>query len=696
MKTAIVLVLCGVCVPLVHAGGAWKSDFKDGLLGGWEPYGSACKSTIVKDAARGQNVLQAEFDDSSPTPSANKGARIKIGGGLAWEKFNYLSFCYKVNPAVSMVGCLLHDANGNWWQSSRGDPNDANAMGTVKANAWDSIAFKKASFVFKWNDDATIKAGEKNAEIVELFISVGTPLVNKGTQYTLRLDDIAFTPTLLPDKEYTLELPSLPAADEADFSPFPSQWKVSSFNSNGNLVVDGQPIFPLGLLSCFGIDQASATHKQSRYTGEVTKERTMTSLRAIKDAGFNLLQTYTMQFYGMKVSGPAWEQSKPGAILENTSPEKIREGMLLYMDYAQAAGLKVIIGARQPYCVMEALPKEPKAREETWTKVKTELKTSIEVLGKHPALIAWYLIDEPSQVPPNGLPVADLTAYYRYIKSLDPVRPMLLPSCSYLPLANGSDRKYRRSVDIMSPDHYPIVSPQRIQTIADTLDLMKNDQVGSPAMPQLWPYIQICQWVEGRRLPSTDEIRLMSLLAMTRDVKGLMFYQHSNYPENNPEQWKNISQAIHSLYTVIPDILAPSEIVKDYTVSNKKISSLLRKVTSAENSAESSFLGKLSSTLYSLWDAKARNRSVHYSLIAVNPAQNGALEPEAQGLVTFDLGNLPLPIGSTIIALDEDQSGQFSLGGRRALKLVEKEGRVGFSDEFGAFASHVYRIGVTE
>ena len=698
MKTSIAfaLLFCEVCVPLIHAGEAWKSDFTDGLLGRWEPYGSACKAAIVKDTTRGLNVLQTEFDDSSSATWANKGARIKIEGGLTWDKFNYLSFCYKVNPAVSSIGCLLHDAKGNWWQSSRGDPTDANAMGAVKANAWDSIAFKKVSFVFKWNDDATIKSGEMNAEIVELFIFVGAPLVNKGVQYTLCLADVTFTSTLPPDSEYTVESPNLPAADGADFSPFPLQWKVSSFNSNGNLVVDGQPFFPLGLYSCFGIDQASATHKACRYAGEVTKEWTMKSLQAIKDAGFNLLQTYTMQFYGMKVVTPTWEQNKPGAILENTSPQKIREGMLLYMDYAQAAGLKVMIGARQPYCVLEALPKEPKAREDTWRKVKAELKTSIDAFKKHPALIAWYLIDEPSTVPPNGMPVADLTAHYRYIKELDSVHPMFTPSCSYLPHAKGSDRKYRRSVDIMAPDPYPIVSDERIQTIADTLDLMKKDQVGNPAMPQLWAVIQICQWVEGRRLPSTDEIRLMSLLAMTRDVKGLMFYQHANYPENNPEQWKNISKAIHSLYTVIPDILAHSESLTDYKVSNKKISSILRKVTNPESSANSSILGKLSSFVSNLWDAKSANNSIHYSFIAVNPTQNGALEPEAEGLVTFDLGKLELPVGSKLIALDEDQNGQFSLGGHRELKLVEKDGRVGFSDEFGVFASHVYRIGATE
>lgn len=454
---------------------------------------------------------------------------------------------------------------------------------------------------------------------------------------------------------------------------FPLQWKVSSFNAQGNLVVDGQSFFPLGLYSCVGIDQASATHKGSYYTGEVTQEKTMARLQTIKDAGFNLLQTYTMQFYGTQVSGSAWEQSLPGAVLEKTNPEKLREGMLRFMDDAQAAGLKVMIGANQPYSAMtELLPTEPQARERALTKWKAETKLNIEAYDKHPALVAWYLIDEPSQIPPKGLPVEDLTEYYRYGKSLDTVRPQMLPSCSYLPHANGSDSKYRKAVDIMAPDPYPIPSDKsgtRIRILADMLDVMKKDQVGSPAMPQLWAVIQICHWVEGIRLPTIKEMRVMALLALTRDVKGLMFYEHKNYPDREPQQWKNIGLVVNSLHSVIPDLLAPSKIVTDYVVSSKKIDAILRKVTDAAS-------GK-----------------GYYSLIAVNATQNAALEPVAAGNVTFDLGNICLPQGAKVIVLDEDADGKLSLGSRREIALVTKEGRVSFTDAFGIYASHVYRIG---
>jgi hypothetical protein len=653
---------------------AWTSDFTNGVPGKWEPYGETCTVKVVRDNERGRNVLVSEFDDASSSANANKGTRIKFAPGISWQAFNYLAFHYQVNRSVNAIACLLHDQNGNWWRADRGSAGDVNVWGTVKTQEWADLAFNKSSFVFQWNDNAKITHGEKDADIVELFVFVSTPETNKGVRYHLRLDGLAFCRVLPPGANVQAAMPAAgEAADlEAEASPFPLQWKVSSLNANGNLVVDGQPFFPLGLYSCFGIDQASATHQASLYTGDVTKATTMARLRVIKDAGFNLLQTYTMQFYGTKVSGPSWEQSRPGAILEKTTPDKLRNGMLQFMDHAQAAGLKVMIGADQPYCLTEPLPTDAKAREKEWARKKIELKAGIDAFEKHPALIVWYLIDEPSQVPPKGMPVADLTDCYRYIKSLDTVRPMMLPSCSYLPHANGSDKKYRHAVDIMAPDPYPIGSDMRIRTIADTLDLMKKDQVGNPPMPQLWAVIQICQWVEGPRLPSVEEMRLMSLLALTRDVKGLMFYEYKNYPDRQPQQWKKIGQVVNSLHTLIPDLLASSEIVKNYGVSSQKIDAILRKVNDPKRGP------------------------AHYSLIAVNATQNAALEPEAVGLVTFAFGDLPLPKGSTVTVLDEDKTGKLSLGSRRELKLVKSKTGYSFSDTFDAYASHVYRIGTSE
>jgi len=204
--TCLVLILSGGGPPLVKAGDAWKSDFKDGFLGGWLAYGNGCQIKVAKDEALKQDVLGATFDDSSIETWANKGARIKIEGGLTWDEFNYLSFRYKVNPAVGTVGCLLHDKNGNWWGSLRGDPTNVDGGG-IKVNEWVNLAFKKSSFVFKWNDDVSITSGEMNAEIVEMFIFAGLSHVNEGEQYKLQIADVAFSLALPEGQAETVTTP---------------------------------------------------------------------------------------------------------------------------------------------------------------------------------------------------------------------------------------------------------------------------------------------------------------------------------------------------------------------------------------------------------------------------------------------------------------------------------------------------------
>jgi len=651
------------------ADAVWRSDFSGGKKGLWRPYGEGTSLAIVMDAEQNQNVLEATFRNAgSAVPSM--GMHVKIDDGISWEDFQYLSFRYKVHPSAGMIGCLMRDTQGNWWKAVRGDPGNVNEWQAILVNAWADLAFNKSSFVFQWNDDKTVTNGKKDAKIVELYIFAGAPPSKAEGPFRLLLSDIAFVVTLPEEETPFLSLPD-DKVEEARMEDFTLQWKVSSLNARGNIVVDGKPFFPLGLYSCFGIDQASATHAESAYSGEVTEETTMAKLREMKEAGFNMLQTYTMQFYGTKVSGPGWKQSDPVAIIENTTPERVREGMLRFMDSAGAAGLKVMIGANQPYsCMDEILPTAPKARARVLDLWKAQTKVNVEAYKNHPALLAWKLIDEPSQMKPNGMPVEDLAEYYRFCKTLDTVHPMFLPTCGYVHYSHGSDRKYRKAVDIMGPDPYPIVSDMRVRTLGAVLDLMKKDQTGSPAMPQLWAVIQICQWVEGRRLPSIEEMRVLSLLALTKDVKGLMFYAYKNYPDREPEHWKKISLVVNSLHTLFPDLLAPSEILTDYKVSSQKIDSILRKVTGVEGG------------------------NSYYSLIAVNASQNAALEPENAGIVTFDLGNIVLPEGSKIIALDEDQDGKLSLGSRREIALENKDGRANFSDQFGVFASHAYRIGL--
>ncbi len=55
---------------------------------------------------------------------------------------------------------------------------------------------------------------------------------------------------------------------------------------------------------------------------------------------------------------------------------------------------------------------------------KTEmLRREVEMFRDHPALLAWYIADEPDA---QDLPADSLRAVYRLIKELDPYHPVSL------------------------------------------------------------------------------------------------------------------------------------------------------------------------------------------------------------------------------------------------------------------------------
>ncbi len=645
-RDVILILALMVLAPFLsyaEKGDAYKSDLSSGEMGEWEGY--SAKTVVVKDETSGKYVLMSTFTDESTDTWCNRGMRVKFKNAISWDKFNYIYFDYKIEGPARLLGVFLQDEDDNMWRLNMGR----------KIGKWALTLAKKEWVEFGWGPTPP---GNKESKIKSMFIFIATQDVNTGAEYKLYVDNVTLGSDLppVPEEEETekdAEKEEAPPSDEdlAGTSEFPLQWKVDSIDANGNMVVDGKPFFPVGIMSCFGIDRSSATHPNSKYTGETTREINIARLKAIKDAGFNLLQTYTMQGYGN-----VFDES--GKVVEGTTPEKLREGMIKFMDYCDEVGLTVTIGTRHPYCIMRPLP-EGGARAGESARRNKEAKANMDAWKDHPALLAWYLIDEPGTV---NMPPQDLVDTYRFIKSQDTVHPVLL---IFNDPVNAV--RYRRATDILAEDCYPIQNRTGNYTgISDKLDIVAKHQTGDPPLPHSWAVIQINQWVEGRRLPSMEEMRLMSLLTLTRDIKGLMFYEHYNYPQNDPAHWENISRAIRSLYSVIPAVLA-SDITGDYSVSNKKIHSMMRKVYDAGTG------------------------QTHYYLIAVNPAQDIVGEPVALGRVTFS--GLKLEKGSVVTVLDEDKQGNLSLGKTRTIKLFKDGDKYGFVDKFGKVASHVYRIG---
>jgi hypothetical protein len=632
---------------------AWGADFERGEAGGWQAYGAGCTLEVSTEAPHGGTyALRARFDDTSAVAWANKGARIEIKPGFAWGGFRYLLLHYRLDHPAQAIGCLLHDRAGNWWRGS--------ASGSPVLAQWAPAAMGADAFVFAWNDDPNMPPGAKDAEIVEVFLFATTATVNSGARYTLGLDDIAFC-NVLPDGVQApaaaapVAAPVLPPPEAGD--PFPLQWRVTQMDARGYLTVAGKPFFPLGIYSCLGIDQASGAHGASQYAGTVTDAKVRFWLEAIRDAGFNLLQTYTMQSYGTEIAPGVVGPWKATDVVQPTTPAKLREGTLRLLDLCQRHDLKLLAGSFPPYCAI-TLPAEPGARAKALDAWRESVRPNVLAWKAHPALLAWYLIDEPSSV---NLPVRDLLEQYRFLKELDSDHPLLLASCA------ASDVQYARAVDIIAPDPYPIETGVPLRELPARIRPLRALATGTPPLPQTWAVIQIGQWLEGRRLPSAAEMRLQALTALSQDVTGLLFYEFRNYPDNNPEHWQTIGRVVRSLQAVIPALLAPGITIRDVPASDRRVYALAKQV-----GAGPAAVG---------W------------LIAANPSQNPAGEPLALGQVSFSLNCLSLPAGAVALALDEDAAGQFQPGSQRPVTLQRTGEGIALSDTFGPLAAHIYRLG---
>ena len=628
---------------LSKEGGTFKSDFVNAGLELWQAYGGAmCNISVAPEASSGKKVMRVNFDDTSPATWCSKGAKIQFASSIPWSSFNYIYNSYHVDKEIIALYYVLQDSAGNRWVSLKRD---------AELNNWGLFWASKKSFTFSYNIDPNITSAQKIADITGMYVYVVTSTVNSGEIYNLHMDEFTFN----------LKMPSKSDVLSQYASSFDHQWEVNTIDSNGNLTVDGQPFFPLMLYSCIGIDLSSGTIDFSGYTGPTTDAANLARFQAVKDAGFNTIQSYTMNLYGQPVSGPGWSSAErsffPGEDGETTH-ELYREGITKFMDYANQVGLKAMIGAYSTYSISKALPLI--GREDTFYQKKLVLSDNINALKNHPALLMWYFTDEPSS---TGLPLEDVVAFYKYIKELDLSHPLYIASAD-----QKRDMQYLKAIDIIAPDLYPIANGLPIIDESQRLDDITVAKNGN--MPLLWHIVQIGQVYSGASYPTTSQMRLMSFQALTRDVKGLAFYAHENLPDQTPAtHWANVNNVIHSVNNVTSRILTSPELVTGYTVSDNRVASIMRKHTDTSG--------------------------IHYLLIAVNPIQDSNLNAVSLGTVTIDLGTLPITANSVVKVMNEDAQGNLQLNSQRTIFLQSNgSGGYMFTDNFGGFAAHAYKIEV--
>lgn len=178
-----------------------------------------------------------------------------------------------------------------------------------------------------------------------------------------------------------------------------------------------------------------------------------------------------------------------------------RAEMIAVLDRVAALGMKVHYDLRK-------IATEPES-DTKWEALRRE----VSAVRDHPAILAWYLADEPEL---QNIPPERLAAAYRLVKELDPYHP-----CSQVFANRDQAPDYLDGLDILMTDPYPIPRGP-VTAVADAAEQL-TAAVG-PGVP-LWIVPQAFGGGEGwRREPSPAEERVMTYLALIGGATGIQYF----------------------------------------------------------------------------------------------------------------------------------------------------------------------------
>ncbi len=204
----------------------------------------------------------------------------------------------------------------------------------------------------------------------------------------------------------------------------------------------------------------------------------------------------------------------------------------------------------------------------------------IEAFRNHPNLFLWHWLDEPY---PETYP--EVEKAYSYLSGLDPNHPQYLATSANIYFKSNS-RELVSGIsdicDIIAPNIYAI--PKRPLTdISNALDLTMEFVKGKNKSINF--VLGTTQYVRGGnlRMPTPEETRAMSFLALLHGAKGLSFYTFGGQLTGKGEYglrhdphllsyMKALNQELHYLAPVLLSINERNDYLVDSDVSSKLLS----------------------------------------------------------------------------------------------------------------------------
>lgn len=171
-------------------------------------------------------------------------------------------------------------------------------------------------------------------------------------------------------------------------------------------------------------------------------------------------------------------------------------------------------------------------------------RATVARFDSHPALWAWYLVDEPDL---NGVSPDQVRAAQRFLKNIGAHKPTALV------LFQGAEAfNFASIADFTMVDRYPIPwlplanFPQNIRMAR--LALGKERPLIAVVQAFDWSFYPKLRPTEGpMRPPSWKEMRSMAYSALARRANGLFFYCFDDGAwrmQNHPETWEALRKLV--------------------------------------------------------------------------------------------------------------------------------------------------------
>src|SRR6185312_5795964 len=194
------------------------------------------------------------------------------------------------------------------------------------------------------------------------------------------------------------------------------------------------------------------------------------------------------------------------------------------------------------------------------------LKEEVLAFRDHPALLSWYINDEPDG---QGRPPALLEAMYKVIHDLDPYHPI---SIVFMMPSKAED--FRRTMDIAMTDPYPI--PGAADKVMEDLAAYSKAYRYEKSVwlvPQAFGGQEM--WT---REPTAQEIRLMTYMGLISGVKGIQYFVHAagNLNPQSVSAWSACSDLAVETEQMASFLLSPDTAPRVHSDDGKLLARVFR------------------------------------------------------------------------------------------------------------------------